>query len=294
MEHAYLDVMNNLLDQPVRGDRTGVGRKGQFGPQISCDLQEGFPLLTTRKLWFAGVADELLWFLSGSTNVNDLPERTRHWWDKWAGEDGELGPIYGRQLREWNGVDQIGTLIDNLCNNPLSSRHVLTTWNAGELDEMQLPPCHGVAIQFYARELSLDQRRAIPAEEDVHGVRDALSEDSLEQLCVPQYALSCKMYQRSADWLIGVPNNIASYALLCHLVAQVVHMVPGELILTFGDAHLYANHVDQAKEQLSRDPKTRPTLHLNPDIDRIDEFTWDDIEIKSYHPHPKISAPVAV
>lgn len=242
-------------------DRTGVGTKSLFGVKMNFTLRDGFPLVTTRQIRFKSIVDELLWFISGSTNVNDLPKRTQHWWRPWAFPNGDLGPVYGKQLRDFNGIDQLQETIDNLIINPGSRRHVITLWNPPEIDKMALPPCHGIVIQFYVR----------------YGIY-----------------LDCQMYIRSNDWFLGCPTNIASYALLTHMVAQVTGNIPGELHYVVGDAHLYLNHTKPAKIQLARAPRPLPKLLLNDNVENIDDFTVEDIRLLDYYPHPHIPAKIAV
>ena len=261
----YLELVRRVLDEGVaKSDRTGTGTLSVFGHQMRFDLAEGFPLLTTKKLHTRSIVGELLWFLRGSTNVAWLHENRITIWDEWADADGELGPVYGYQWRSWptpdgRHVDQIAAVLESIRRNPDSRRHLVSAWNVGQLDAMALPPCHAL-FQFY-----------------VAGGR-----------------LSCQLYQRSADVFLGVPFNIASYALLTHLVAQVTGLRPGEFVHTLGDAHLYLNHLDQAREQLGRAPRPSPTLRLNPAVTDIDAFEIADVEILGYDPHPAIRAPIAV
>ncbi len=261
----YLDLLSRVLDEGVvRGDRTGTGTKAVFGHQMRFDLGGSFPLLTTKKLHLKSIIHELLWFLAGDTNIKYLNDNGVGIWDEWADETGELGPVYGAQWRSWPGpdgrsVDQIAAVLNNIRNNPDSRRHVVSAWNPAEIDKMALPPCHCL-FQFFAA----DGR------------------------------LSCQLYQRSADVFLGVPFNIASYALLTMMVARVTDMKPGEFVHTLGDAHLYLNHVDQANLQLTRDPRPGPAMRINPDVTDLFAFTFEDFDLRDYDPHPHIKAPVAV
>lgn len=269
----YLDLLRHILDEGVRkDDRTGTGTLSVFGAQLRFDLREGFPLLTTKKVHTRSVVGELLWFIQGSTNVDWLHRNRISIWDEWADEDGELGPIYGSQWRSWpdphtgGAIDQLGDVIAAIKANPDSRRHIVSAWNVSDIPRMALPPCHAF-FQFYV---------APPQEGEERG------------------RLSCQMYQRSADMFLGVPFNIASYALLTHMVAQVCDLDVGDFVHTFGDAHIYSNHMDQVHEQLSRTPRSLPRLQLNREVDTIDGFGFDDISIVDYDPHPAIKAPVAV
>jgi thymidylate synthase len=263
-EHQYLNLLADILTNGVeRGDRTGTGTLGVFGRQIRFDLTKGFPLLTTKKLHMKSVVLELLWFLAGETNVRWLQERGCSIWDEWADAEGELGPVYGKQWRSWaapNGesIDQIARLVEGLRTNPNSRRHIVSAWNPADVDDMALPPCHCL-FQFF----------------------------------VADGKLSCQLYQRSADAFLGVPFNIASYALLTHMVAEVVGLQPGEFVHTFGDAHLYLNHLDQAKLQLTREPHPFPTLKLAPRNDLF-AYRYEDVTLEGYTAHPHIKAKVAV
>jgi thymidylate synthase len=261
----YLDLMRHVLDHGHRkSDRTGTGTLSIFGWQMRFDLAAGFPLLTTKKVHFKSVAYELLWFLKGETNVRWLQEHGVSIWDEWADERGELGPVYGSQWRSWpardgSAIDQIAQVLDSIRTRPDSRRHIVTAWNPAEIDKMKLPPCH-VLFQFY----------------------------------VAEGRLSCQMYQRSADIFLGVPFNIASYALLTLMVSQVCGLRPGDFVLSLGDAHLYLNHVDQAREQLSRTPRALPHVRLNPAARDMFGFRYEDFALEGYDPHPAIKAPIAV
>ncbi|HYH09345.1 MAG TPA: thymidylate synthase [Thermoanaerobaculia bacterium] len=261
----YLDLVRHILEHGTpKGDRTGTGTLSVFGHQMRFDLGAGFPLLTTKKLHLRSIIYELLWFLAGDTNVRFLNENKVTIWDEWADANGELGPVYGYQWRSWptadgRHIDQITQVIDEIRRNPNSRRLVVSAWNVGDLDKMALQPCHAL-FQFY----------------------------------VADGRLSCQMYQRSADVFLGVPFNIASYALLTMMVAQVCNLQPGEFIHTLGDAHLYSNHLEQAREQLTREPRPLPSMRVNPDVRSIFEFRFSDFTLENYDPHPAIKAPIAV
>ncbi|MEM7167506.1 MAG: thymidylate synthase [Planctomycetota bacterium] len=267
----YLDLMRRIRDEGVqKGDRTGTGTLSVFGHQMRFDLTAGFPAVTTKKLHFRSIIHELLWFLRGETNVRYLQENGVTIWDEWADADGNLGPVYGSQWRCWptadgGHVDQVAKVVADLRGNPNSRRHIVSAWNVAEVDRMALPPCH-LLFQFYVAPAAAGER--------------------------PR--LSCQLYQRSADVFLGVPFNIASYGLLTAMIAQVVGYDVGEFVHTIGDAHLYSNHLEQAELQLTRDPLPLPTLWLNPDVRNLDDFCYDDIEIRDYQSHPAIKAPISV
>ena len=261
----YLDLMQKVLDEGVdRGDRTGTGTRSIFGHQMRFDLAQGFPLVTTKKLHLKSIVHELLWFLSGDTNVKYLQDNGVKIWDEWADENGDLGPVYGYQWRSWpapdgRSIDQIANLLQMIRTNPQSRRLIVSAWNPALVDDMALPPCHSL-FQFY----------------------------------VADGKLSCQLYQRSADIFLGVPFNIASYALLTMMVAQVTGLKAGDFVHSFGDAHLYHNHFDQAREQLTRSPRPLPTMTINPDVTNLFAFRFEDFELTGYDPHPHIKAPIAV
>jgi thymidylate synthase len=268
----YQELLRYVLDNGVsKGDRTGTGTISCFGYQMRFDLQEGFPLVTTKKLHLKSIVYELLWFLKGDTNIRYLKEHGVSIWDEWANAEGELGPVYGKQWRSWSGadglvVDQITDVIHQLKTNPNSRRMIVSAWNVAELPEMALMPCHAL-FQFYVAPATTPDGRG---------------------------RLSCQLYQRSADVFLGVPFNIASYALLTLMMAQVCDLEPGEFIHSFGDVHLYNNHLEQAKLQLSRTPRGLPSMRLNPRVKNIFEFHFEDFTLENYEPHPPIKAPVAV
>lgn len=261
----YLDLLRKIMaDGAVKSDRTGTGTKSIFGYQMRFDLNEGFPLLTTKKLHLRSIIHELLWFLAGDTNIKYLHDNKVTIWDEWASPDGELGPIYGYQWRSWPApdgrhIDQIAAVVESLKHNPDSRRHIVSAWNVADIDRMALPPCHAL-FQFY----------------------------------VAEGRLSCQLYQRSADVFLGVPFNIASYALLTMMMAQVCGLKLGDFVHTLGDAHIYLNHFDQVHEQLSRTPRALPVMKLNPAVDSIFGFRYEDFTLEGYDPWPSIKAPIAV
>ena len=262
---SYLDLLTRILDEGIeKSDRTGTGTRSVFGYQMRFDLAEGFPVLTTKKLHLRSIIHELLWFLNGDTNIAYLKENGVSIWDEWADENGDLGPVYGAQWRSWPApdgrhIDQIALLIEGLKTNPNSRRHIVSAWNPALVDEMALPPCHCL-FQFY----------------------------------VADGKLSCQLYQRSADIFLGVPFNIASYALLTLMVAQVVGLKPGDFVHTLGDAHIYANHFEQARLQMTRTPKALPTMRLNPDVKDLFGFKFEDFTLENYEADSSIKAPIAV
>ncbi len=261
----YLDLLQDVLDSGVqKDDRTGTGTLSVFGRQLRFDLRAGFPAVTTKRLAWKAVAVELLWFLRGDTNIRWLRRRRVHIWDEWADADGELGPVYGAQWRRWRAadgrvIDQVDQVVRRLREDPNSRRLIVSAWNVGELEQMRLPPCH-LLFQFY----------------------------------VAEGRLSCQLYQRSADLFLGVPFNIASYALLTHMIAQVTGLEVGDFVHTFGDAHIYRNHIEQVRLQLSREPRPLPRLWLDPSIERLEDFTFQHMRLEGYDPAPTIKAPVAV
>ncbi|MDX6805568.1 thymidylate synthase [Terrihabitans rhizophilus] len=262
---AYLDLLDHVLNHGTRkDDRTGTGTLSVFGHQMRFDLSKGFPLVTTKRVHLKSVVHELLWFLAGDTNVHYLQRNGVSIWNEWADADGELGPVYGKQWRSWQApdgrvIDQIGGVLDEIRRNPSSRRLIVSAWNPADLDKMALAPCHCL-FQFH----------------------------------VADGRLSCQLYQRSADIFLGVPFNIASYALLTQMIAHVCGLEPGDFVHSFGDAHLYLNHLEQAREQLSREPRALPVLRLNPDVRSLFDFRFEDIAFEGYDPHPAIKAPVAV
>ena len=261
----YHDLLQRVLETGVdRGDRTGTGTRSVFGHQMRFDLADGFPVLTTKKLHLRSIIIELLWFLRGDTNVGWLKENGVSIWDEWADDEGELGPVYGYQWRSWpapdgRSIDQITQVVNSIRTNPASRRHIVSAWNPALVDDMALPPCHCL-FQFY----------------------------------VAEGRLSCQLYQRSADIFLGVPFNIASYALLTMMIAQVSDLSPGDFVLTLGDAHLYADHLEKAELQLTRDPRPLPAMHINPEVDDLFAFQYEDFALEGYDPHPHIAAKVSV
>ncbi len=263
--NQYLELLDHVLKNGVtKDDRTGTGTISTFGYQMRFNLEEGFPLLTTKKLHLKSIIHELLWFLKGSTNVKYLQENNVRIWNEWADEDGNLGPVYGSQWRSWpdnkgGGIDQISQVIQSIQKNPDSRRHIVSAWNVSDLHKMALPPCH-ILFQFY----------------------------------VADGKLSCQLYQRSADIFLGVPFNIASYALLLMMVARETNLIPHEFIHTLGDAHIYLNHIEQVKLQLTREPRKLPQMVLNPGVKKVEDFKFEDFELKNYDPHPHIKGKISV
>lgn len=261
----YTDLLKHIMEKgALKSDRTGTGTKSVFGYQMRFNLEDGFPLLTTKRVHLKSIIHELLWFIAGDTNIKYLNDNGVTIWDEWADENGNLGPVYGRQWRSWETadgrtVDQLKALIEGIKRNPDSRRHIISAWNPGEVDKMALPPCHAM-FQFY----------------------------------VAEEKLSCQLYQRSADVFLGVPFNIASYALLTMMVAQVCGLKPGDFIHTFGDAHIYTNHFEQVALQLSREPRPLPVMKINPNVSDIFGFRYEDFQLDGYTPHPSIKAPIAV
>ncbi len=268
----YLDLLRHILDDGVeKGDRTGTGTLSVFGYQMRFDLGQGFPALTTKKLHLRSIIHELLWFLAGGTNVRDLQRHGVSIWDAWADDDGELGPIYGHQWRSWpapdgGSIDQIARVLEQLRTRPDSRRILVSAWNVADIEQMALPPCHTL-FQFYSAEIPGGGGRR---------------------------RLSCQLYQRSADVFLGVPFNIASYALLTLMIARVVGMDAGDFVHTFGDAHLYSNHLEQARLQLTREPRPLPRMVLDPEVTRLEDFRYESFTLEGYDPHPHIKAPIAV
>lgn len=261
----YLDLLRHIMEHgTVKSDRTGVGTKSVFGYQMRFNLTEGFPLLTTKKVHLRSIIHELLWFIAGDTNIKYLHDNKVTIWDEWADENGDLGPVYGHQWRSWatpqgGKIDQLANVVEQLKKNPNSRRHIVSAWNPGEVDNMALPPCHAM-FQFY----------------------------------VADNKLSCQLYQRSADVFLGVPFNIASYALLTQMIAQVCGYELGEFVHTLGDTHIYLNHFEQVETQLSREPRELPKMEINPDVKSIFDFKYEDFNLINYDPHPVIKAPIAV
>lgn len=261
----YLQLCEHVLQNGIKkDDRTGTGTISTFGYQMRFNLQEGFPLLTTKKVFLKGIIHELLWFIQGDTNIKYLKDNNVKIWDEWADENGDLGPVYGHQWRSWTGADgrkhdQLTNLIEQIKTNPNSRRLILSAWNVGDLDKMALPPCHTL-FQFY----------------------------------VADGKLSCQLYQRSGDLFLGVPFNIASYALLTMMIAQVCDLEPGEFVHTFGDVHIYLNHLEQVKLQLTREPRELPTMKINPEVKSIFDFKYEDFTLENYNPHPAIKGEVSV
>ena len=333
----YLELLDRIMTDGVNKlDRTGTGTRSVFGHQMRFNLQDGFPLLTTKKLGLRLIIEELIWMLSGSTDVRELQAKNVHIWDEWADENGSIGPGYGHQWRSWPAdivdissgqpvefdsagefwqepgdlqvagikqrtIDQITNVVARINSKPDDRRLIVSAWNVADIDKMSLPPCH-CFFQFYTRELTVKQRLALREKTETKTVAFTGKEigenqeyqDYLTQIGVPRRALDCQLYQRSADILIGVPFNIASYALLTMMVAQVVGMAPGEFVHTFGDAHIYTNHFDQVRLQLTRGPRKLPTMALNKDVKSIFDFKLEDFTLSNYDPHPHIAGEVSV
>ena len=318
-DNTYLDLIRNILENGVqKGDRTGTGTISTFAQQMRFDLTGGaIPLLTTKKMHTKSIIHELLWFLAGDTNIKYLNDNGVRIWNEWADEAGELGPVYGKQWRDWTStrwnrldgafgdedvavthhVDQIAQIIEQLRNNPNDRRIIVSAWNVGELDKMALPPCHAF-FQFWSCELTLEERRNIldelPPEQKFYPKQDESVEDHYDRCGIPRRALKCHLYQRSCDVGLGVPFNIAQYSFLVHMIAQVTNHAATEFIWTGGDTHIYNNHVEQLKGQLEIEPYPSPKLHLNPDISEINDFRFEDFEIVNYESHPTIKMDVSV
>jgi len=290
----YLDLLARVLNEGVRkDDRTGTGTLSVFGHQMRFDLADGFPLVTTKKLHLKSIVHELLWFLSGDTNVKYLNDHGVRIWDEWADETGDLGPVYGHQWRSWPApdgrtIDQIANVMAEIRDNPDSRRLMVTAWNPADVPKMALPPCHCL-FQFY-----VEPPQDVGTGFTLTGTPTRGEERPKDATGTRKGKLSCQLYQRSADLFLGVPFNIASYALLTQMVAQVAGLEPGEFIHSFGDAHLYLNHLEQAREQLLRQPRALPRMRLNPDVASIFDFTYEDFALEGYDPHPHIKAEVAV
>lgn len=326
----YLNLLQHILDNGVKkDDRTGTGTISCFGYQMRFNLQDGFPLVTTKKVHLKSIIHELLWFLMGSTNIKYLKDNGVRIWDEWADAGGELGPVYGKQWRSWQNmvfkepqtagidediislarwrnepIDQIKSLINMIKKNPDSRRLIVTAWNPADTDKMKLPPCHCL-FQFHVRDATQTERCVWAHERDklprlnatmldlIHGTEEDIKPYA-DVAGAPTKVISCQLYQRSADVFLGVPFNIASYALLTMMVAQVCDLIPGNFVHTFGDVHIYSNHVDQVRLQLSREPHKLPRMVINPDVKDIFGFKYEDFRLDGYDPHPKIEAPVAV
>ncbi len=319
----YLEALKHIRDNGrfIDDERTGVGTTNIFGHQFRFNLLDGFPLLTTKKVFMRGITEELIWIISGDTNEQTLRDKDVNIWAEWADADGSLGRIYGAQWRSWNFInkdgkpdvlDQLSNLIARLKSHPFCRRHIITAWQPGELDQMKLPPCH-CFFQFGVDKATRGERikwleYQYPGsyESKLQGALEALGSNAskeaidgvcnpiLDQLGIPTLRLSCQLYQRSSDVFLGVPFNIASYSMFTHMVAQCVGMLPGDFIHTFGSFHIYSNHKEQVELQLSRTPRSLPFLRLNPDVKDITKFVADDVSISAYHPYPAIPAPVAI
>lgn len=313
----YLGLLQAIKDNGNdRGDRTGTGTRSLFGYQARYDLQEGFPLLTTKALWLKGIIYELLWMIKGDTNVKYLQDQGVKIWNEWADANGDLGPVYGHQWRSWRAfvedqpqrvtdsanwraisIDQLANVIQRIKDKPEDRRLIVSAWNVADIEHMKLPPCH-CFFQFYTRELSLEGRVQAATSAGTLFANFEGSEKErhayLDVLGVPSRALDCQLYQRSCDVFLGVPYNIASYSLLTMMIAQVCGMAPGTFIHTYGDVHIYNNHKEQVDLQLTRSPRKLPTMTINPSVKNIDDFQYEDFVLHNYEPHPHIAAPVAV
>lgn len=295
----YLDLLQYVLDHGTeRQDRTGTGTVGVFGYQMRFDLGQGFPVLTTKKLHLRSIIYELLWFLRGDTNIKYLKDHGVSIWDEWADAEGNLGPVYGSQWRSWpdgrgGTIDQIANVVEQIKTNPYSRRLMVTAWNPAEIEEMALPPCHCL-FQFYVEPGSTSDKVTESLSGKVATQSNNSATQPLSHSEAPKGRLSCQLYQRSADIFLGVPFNIASYALLTMMMAQVCGLEPGEFVHTFGDAHIYKNHLDQVHLQLTREPRPLPTMHINPERKSIFDFEYEDFRLEGYDPHPHIKGEVSV
>ena len=314
----YLDLLKNILENGCeKGDRTGTGTKSIFGTQMRFNLQEGFPLVTTKKVHFKSIVHELLWILSGDTNIKYLTDNGVRIWNEWADENGDLGPVYGHQMRRWGKytlskfeghefyveeeIDQIGNAIDLIKSNPMSRRIIVNSWNPSDLPEMALAPCH-CFFQFNCRPLTKDERidwlmnfdHTIHSPTALKNAPEEVFESRMDELNIPKSFLDSHLYQRSCDVGLGLSYNIASYSLLTHMIAQITNTIPGDFVWTGGDTHIYLDHIEPLKEQMKREPHPLPKIKLNPEIKNIDDFTYGDIELLDYECHPHIKMKVSV